>query len=121
MSQLTIKEILNTKIPQVIFDFSTLVSSITYLTMCEQLSDIWITKGMDPKLDLLFFTSAIRSNMFKLLEKKYKSHPTNHKFNHIEQLKIISGIGFNRPKPILKQADLVHNFPFINDSKIFSM
>ena len=131
--------------PLVIFDYSkaNYLGLINYLshidyTTCEQLSDIdsiWlfiknnITRGMDlfiPKIRTSssqfpkWYTSNIRHQIkcLQTLSKKYKSHPIDHNLNRIKTAEDNLQNSIQQAKANF-EANLVHNFAFSNDSKIY--
>ncbi|XP_065895940.1 uncharacterized protein [Dysidea avara] len=131
--------------PPVIFDYSkaNYLGLINYLshidyTTCEQLSDIdsiWlfiknnITRGMDlfiPKIRTSssqfpkWYTSNIRHQIkcLRTLRMKYKSHPTDHNLNRIKTAEDNLQNSIQQAKANF-EANLVHNFAFSNDSKIY--
>ena len=131
--------------PPVIFDYSKanypgLINYLSHIdyTTCEQLSDIdsiWlfiknnITRGMDlfiPKIRTSssqfpkWYTSNIRHQIkcLRTLRKKYKSHPTDHNLNCIKTAEDNLQNSIQQAKANF-EANLVHNFAFSNDSKIY--
>ena len=116
--------------PQVIFDYSKanhpgLINYLSHIdyTTCEQLSDInsiWlfiknnITREMNlfiPKIRTSssqfpkWYTSNICHQIKCLwtLQKKNKSHPTDHNLNRIQTAENTSKTASNKPRPTLKQ------------------
>ncbi|XP_065895943.1 uncharacterized protein [Dysidea avara] len=88
-----------------------------------------ITRGMDlfiPKIRTSssqfpkWYTSNIRHQIkwLRTLRKKYKSHPTDHNLNRIKTAEDNLQNSIQQAKANF-EANLVHNFAFSNDSKIY--